>query len=110
MLVWINGAFGVGKTSLVFEMQALHSAAVIFDPEEIGFALRRTLKPAPTGDFQDIPLWRELVRTSLEHLAFEETCPIFIPMTLVNPVYFHEIIGELRAQGIVIPNWHLSKT
>ncbi len=110
MLIWLNGTFGVGKTSLAFELQTLHPEALIFDPEEIGFALRRAQKPKPDGDFQDIPLWRELVRISLEHLAKNQTCPIIIPMTLVNHQYFQEIIGELRNKNIDIRHFALTAT
>jgi hypothetical protein len=110
MLIWLNGTFGVGKTSLAFEMQALHPNALIFDPEEIGFGLRRAHKPMPNGDFQDIPLWRELVCVSLEHLAKNKTCPIIIPMTLVNPIYFQEIIGELRTRGVDVRHFALIAT
>lgn len=110
MLIWLNGTFGVGKTSLAFEMQALHPNALIFDPEEIGFGLRRAHKPMPNGDFQDILLWRKLVRVSLEHLAQHQTAPIIVPMTLVNPQYFQEIIGELKHRQIDVRHFALTAT
>lgn len=99
MLIWLNGAFGAGKTSVAFEMRSLHPDAIVFDPEELGFALRRGQTPSPTSNFQDDPLWRELVLVSLERLLARETSPIIAPMTLVNALYFEEIIGELRARG-----------
>jgi hypothetical protein len=99
VLIWLNGAFGVGKTSVAFEMRALHANAVIFDPEEIGFGLRRAQHPSPLGDFQDDPLWRELVLISLERILARESRPVIAPMTLVNALYFEEIIAELRARG-----------
>jgi AAA domain len=99
VLIWLNGAFGAGKTSVAFEMRALHPNAVVFDPEEIGSGLRRAQHPSPHGDFQDDPLWRELVLISLERVLARASHAVIVPMTLVNALYFEEIIGELRARG-----------
>jgi hypothetical protein len=107
VLIWLNGAFGVGKTSLAFEMQALHPEALVFDPEELGFALRRAVSPSSRGDFQDDPLWRELVVTSLERLLARTSRPIIAPMTLVNALYFEEIVGELNARGFDVRHFAL---
>jgi AAA domain len=107
VLIWLNGAFGVGKTSVAFEMQALHRDALVFDPEEIGFALRRAQSPSPRGDFQDDPLWRELVVTSLERVLARDSRPIIAPMTVVNPLYFEEIVGELSARGFDVRHFAL---
>jgi len=56
MLVWINGAFGAGKTQTAFELARRLADAHVADPELLGFALRRTLPPAAHGDFQDLAL------------------------------------------------------
>ena len=60
MIIWINGAFGAGKTTLAEELSRRLSEAVLFDPEYVGYLLRHWV-PVPTGDFQDLPSWRELV-------------------------------------------------
>jgi len=56
LLVWINGAFGAGKSSVARELVRRWPEARLFDPEEIGFLLRRVV-PAEqqAGDFQDLP-------------------------------------------------------
>jgi uridine kinase len=36
MIVWINGAFGSGKTTLVEEITHRRPDAVVLDPEYIG--------------------------------------------------------------------------
>ena len=56
MLVWINGAFGAGKTQTAFELARRLADAHVADPELLGFALRWTLPPAAHGDFQDLAL------------------------------------------------------
>lgn len=106
MLIWLNGAFGAGKTSLAFELQHLHPAGRIFDPEEIGFGLRRAYKPSSQADFQDDPLWRELVCIAIERLAGQGR-PLIVPMTLVNGLYFEEIVGELRARNLEVHHFAL---
>jgi hypothetical protein len=60
MIIWINGAFGAGKTTLAEELSRRLPEAVLFDPEYVGYMLRYWV-PVPTGDFQDLPSWRELV-------------------------------------------------
>jgi len=73
--------------------------ALVFDPELVGSMLREVLPPElHTADYQDMPIWRRLVRsTALELLAYER--PLIVPMTLVVPQYFDEIIGGLRQAG-----------
>lgn len=66
MIIMINGAFGVGKTSVANELVKQMDNSMIFDPEEVGFMLRNIIpneikqKEANTGDFQDLQLWKEL--------------------------------------------------
>lgn len=40
MIILINGAFGVGKTSVASELKKTINNSMIFDPEEIGYMLR----------------------------------------------------------------------
>lgn len=108
MIVWINGAFGVGKTSLARALSAKWPAALFFDPEEIGFMLRKVVpKEFQTDDFQDIPLWRQLTVQTVIGLLKQTNRPLIVPMTLVNPVYFEEIIGELRKREVEIYHFAL---
>ncbi len=60
MIVWINGAFGAGKTSVARHLLARRPGIRLFDPEQIGFMLRRMLPDVRPDDFQDLPIWREL--------------------------------------------------
>jgi deoxyadenosine/deoxycytidine kinase len=63
LIIWLNGAFGSGKTTLTGELHRRLPDAVVFDPEDVGYVLTQAV-PAPTGDFQDLPSWRHLV---IEH-------------------------------------------
>jgi hypothetical protein len=39
MIIWINGAFGAGKTTLAEELQRRLPEAMPFDPEYVGYTL-----------------------------------------------------------------------
>ncbi|MET7869458.1 AAA family ATPase [Streptomyces cyaneofuscatus] len=107
MIIWINGAFGSGKTTLVTELHRLWPDALVYDPELVGFAVRQVV-PVPTGDFQDLRLWRRQVASMALGLIDEYKRPLLAPMTLVNPQYLDEIFSELREAGATIHHFFLS--
>lgn len=110
MLVWINGAFGAGKTQTAHELhRRLNHEAHVADPELLGFALRKMLPPAAaTGDFQDLPQWRTGVLTALRTAAETTDGPVIVPMTLVRNDYFDEIVGGLRSSGVDVRHYALT--
>lgn len=99
MIIWINGAFAGGKTTLAGELHGRMSGALQFDPEYVGYILIKWVPPAPSGDFQDIPLWRKMVAEFAIKMAAEYGGPLIIPMTLVNPDYQREIFGLIAKAG-----------
>jgi hypothetical protein len=99
VLVWINGPFGGGKTAAAFELNRRLPGSVVCDPEHLGFGLRRMLPPALRTDFQTLPAWRTGVHEVLALADRGHPGPIIVPMTLVDPGYFAEIIGRLRDEG-----------
>ena len=99
MLLWINGPFGVGKTQTAFALARRLPGSFVCDPEQLGFGLQRMTPPALRGDFQDVPLWREGVRRVLDRNLSHFDGVLIAPMTVVNPAYFGEIVGELRRAG-----------
>ncbi|MGA5703070.1 AAA family ATPase [Peterkaempfera bronchialis] len=105
MIVWINGPFGGGKTTLATALQQELSEAVLFDAEEIGFLLRQVF-PGKYKDFQDFPSWRPLVAQFAVHCHREnDGQPVLIPLTLLRDDYAAEIHGGIRTAGI--PLQHL---
>lgn len=97
MLVWINGPFGGGKTQTATELHRRWAGSVLCDPELVGFGLHRMMPRRLRGDFQDLPAWRQGVYEVLSLTLAEHD--VIAPMTLVDPGYFAEIIGRLRADG-----------
>jgi hypothetical protein len=65
MLIWLNGAFGVGKTQTAHELQRRLGDAHVADPELLGFAMHKMLPAAARGDFQNLPEWRAGVVATL---------------------------------------------
>jgi AAA domain len=99
MLLWINGPFGGGKTQTAHELQRRMPGSVICDPEYPGFGLRRMTPPALRGDFQDFRAWRQGVYEVLDLALTRQDGTVIVPMTLVEPAYFAEIVGRLRERG-----------
>ena len=106
--IWLNGAFGVGKTTVAEFLVERIDGATLSDPEVIGEMLRELL-PAPwqEDDWQDISLWRKLTREAIAGLVDEGRAPLVVPMTLVRPDYFDEIVGGLRRSGVDVRHFAL---
>jgi hypothetical protein len=99
MLLWINGPFGGGKTQTAHEIQRRLPESVICDPEEVGFGLRRMTPAYLRHDFQDYPAWRQGVFEVLDQVLTEHAGVVIAPMTIVEPNYFEQTIGQLRDRG-----------
>ncbi|WAZ19762.1 NUDIX domain-containing protein [Streptomyces cinnabarinus] len=105
MIVWINGAFGAGKTTTARELIELIPNSTLFDPEVIGGALPYLLPPkrlAEVGDFQDLPIWRRLVIDTAAAMLAELGGTLVVPMTLLRQEYRDEIFGGLAARRIAV--------
>ncbi|MGW2459847.1 NUDIX hydrolase [Streptomyces sp. NPDC001761] len=104
-VVWINGAFGAGKTTTARELIELIPNSALFDPEVIGGALTHLLPPkrlAEAGDFQDLPIWRRLVVDTAAAMLAELGGTLVVPMTLLRQEYRDEIFGGLAARRITV--------
>ncbi|MGF6823486.1 hypothetical protein M2317_002399 [Microbacterium sp. ZKA21] len=110
MLIWINGAFGSGKTHTAFELKRRLADAHVADPELLGFALHKMLPAAVHGDFQDLPQWRTSIVDTLEHAEASHAGPVLVPMTIVRDDYFDEIVGGLRERGVDVRHYALIAT
>ncbi|MFJ2829863.1 NUDIX domain-containing protein [Streptomyces sp. NPDC087263] len=105
MIVWINGAFGAGKTTTARELIELIPNSTLFDPEVVGGTLPQLLPPkrlAEVGDFQDLPIWRRLVVDTAAAMLAELGGVLLVPMTLLRQEYRDEIFGGLAARRIPV--------
>ncbi|MGP4046920.1 NUDIX domain-containing protein [Streptomyces sp. 2A115] len=105
MIVWINGAFGAGKTTTARELIDLIPDSTLFDPELIGAGLTHLLpakRLAEVGDFQDLPIWRRLVVDTAAAMLAELGGVLVVPMTLLRQDYRDEIFGGLASRRIPV--------
>jgi hypothetical protein len=108
VIVWINGPFGVGKSTAATLLAEAWPEATVFDPEDLGFLLRRWHPPdAVVEDFQDLPTWRRLVRETAAGLLRDFGHPLIVPMTLLKAAYFDEIVGGLRREKVEVHHFCL---
>ena len=100
MIVWISGAYGVGKSTLAQAMAAKMENAFIFDAEEVGNAVRENYPDCPYGYiFEDYPLWGEFCHLLLKDVHEKFHKDILVPMTLLRKESCC-IIEKLNQDGI----------
>ena len=103
MIVWLNGAFGAGKTTAAYELHRRLPDSFVYDPENVGFFLRKNMpEKCHTDDFQDMPLWRGFNYQILKELHESYGGTVIVPMTLVSPQYYQEIIQRLTDEGVPV--------
>lgn len=108
MIIWINGAFGSGKTQTAYELHRRIPNSYVYDPENIGYFIRKNIpEQTSRGDFQNYTMWREFNYSMLKYISSEYTGIIIVPMTIVNPQFFNEIIGRLRNDGVPVQHFTL---
>lgn len=98
----VNGAFGVGKTTVAEALLKEFDNSMIYDPEVIGYMLRHImpkdiqLQESNTDDFQDLQLWPEITVETAARLISRYHMNLIVPMTLRNPDYFQYIYNGLK--------------
>ena len=97
VIIWINGGFGAGKTTLAQELHRRLPDAVVYNPEDVGIMLWKWLPP--NGDFQHLPSWRELVVATALSLRRHHADTLIVRMSLIRDAYRAEILGGLAAAG-----------
>ncbi len=101
MILWINGAFGAGKTTLANMLVRRMPDAHFIDTERVGYLLRPILDgPRPVKNFQDWPAWRALVVTYLCELHDELGGTLIVPQSVFVEQYWTEIRDGLLAHGV----------
>ena len=97
VIIWINGGFGAGKTTLAQELHRRLPDAVVYDPEDVGLMLWKWVPHK--GDFQHLPSWRELVVATALSLRRHHADTLIVPMSLIRDAYRAEILGGLADAG-----------
>jgi len=95
VFILVNGAFGIGKTTVARRLCALLPRALLFDPEWIGFVLKR-LPGYDASDFQHLAAWRR--SAMLGARAFGLVAPtVVVPMAFSEPAYLDAVRSGIAA-------------
>ena len=101
MIIWISGAYGVGKSTLAEKLLGRIDNSMIFDAEEVGNAVRENYPGEPYGViYEDYPLWCDFNYMLLKDIHSSFSKNIFVPMTLVRKNSYSKIIERLNNSEI----------
>ncbi|GAB2953542.1 AAA family ATPase [Streptomyces pseudoechinosporeus] len=106
MIIWLNGAFGVGKTTTANELTTLLPDSRLFDAEQVGYMLRHVLGK-PARDFQDFPPWRGLVVETARQVLDYVGGTLVVTQTVLEKPYWGEIRTGLAQAGIPLRHFVL---
>jgi hypothetical protein len=88
MILLLNGAFGIGKTTVARRLRRLLPGSAIFDPEWVGSALG--LFHPHRDDYQDLPAWRRLTVAGIR-AARTVRRTVIVPMAFTNLAHLDEV-------------------
>jgi [ribosomal protein S5]-alanine N-acetyltransferase len=98
VIIWLNGPFGVGKTSTARALARRLPGALLYDPEPFGAALRAVVAPVESADdFQELRAWPTLVLRTAAVLHEVYSGVLVIPMTVLDPGRVGTLTNGLRA-------------
>ncbi len=105
MFILLNGSFGIGKTTIAGLLKRSISAAVIYDPERVGFVLRRLpawmlgLTQQPP-DYQDLAIWRHMIAQGARR-KHKHAPVVIVPMAFTNLAYLDGLTQALSTTAPV---------
>lgn len=104
MIIWINGPYGVGKSSLAEKLHECNQHSFIFDAEAVGNAVRDNLpKELFNGYiFEGYPLWLDVCAGLLVDIADRYDGDVYVPMTLVFADSFEKIMRPLKERDVCV--------
>jgi len=102
VIIWLNGAFGEGKTTTAQQLVGRLENARRFDPELVGYVLTRALGDHEFSDFQDLPPWRELVPVFTEKIADFAGQHLIAVQTVLREEYWRELTAGFMRTSLDI--------
>lgn len=110
MIVWLNGTFGVGKTTTSGSLAAHSEQVRHFDPEWIGYMLANNLADHAVTDFQQYPSWRRLVPAVADEIITFTGQHLVAAQTILVEHYWQEITTGPADLGHDIFQWSSTPT
>ena len=103
MIYWLNGAYGVGKTTVANRLLPLLRNAHLFDPELVGNGIRDNYPEALFCEtYEEYPIWLETNYRLLKDLYERHDGDIVVPMTLLREGSYAAIIERLLRDGVPV--------
>lgn len=101
MVIWLSGAYGVGKSAVARAVCDRLPNTLVFDAEEVGNAVRNSYPDCPYGYiFEDYPLWTDFCRQLIQDVHDRFRKNILVDMTLVRENSRIQILDRLKADGL----------
>ena len=98
MIIWPNGPFGVGKTTVGRILVRRLGDALLYDPEPFGAALRAVVAPIDVAeDFQQLRAWPALVVRAAAVIRETYGGTLVMPMTVLDHVRCDTLTAGLHA-------------
>ena len=103
MIYWLNGAYGVGKTTVAEALKPLLRNAHLFDPELVGNGVRDNYPDDLFREtFEEYPIWLETNYQLLKDLYERYDGDIIAPMTLLREASYIAILRRLQDDDIPV--------
>jgi hypothetical protein len=100
VIIWLNGAFGAGKTSTARELAGILPGVRQFDPEWVGFMLRANLADQNFTDFQQLRPWRTLVPAVMQEVIELTGQDLIAVQTVLVREYWQELRAGLDQRDL----------
>jgi len=91
VIVWLNGTFGVGKTTVARELIGLLPGTRLFDTEWVGYMLAENFRDHEITDFQQLPPWRSLVPLVLAEVTRFTGQHLVVAQSVLDVDYWTEL-------------------
>ena len=103
MLYWLNGAYGVGKTTVANHLLPLLRNAHLFDPELVGDGIRDNHPEELFCEtYEEYPIWLNTCCRLLKDLYERYDGDVVAPMTLLREASYAAILGRLQDEGVPV--------
>ncbi len=99
VIIWVNGTFGAGKTTISHLVADRSPGLRLFDPESVGYMLRPNLTDYPVRDFRDWESWRVLTPIVADEVARFSGQSLVAPQTVLEEAYWDELVHGLSQRG-----------
>ena len=102
MILWLNGPYGVGKSTLAEALRAMLPDSMVFDAEQVGNAIRDNLPESCFhATFEEYEMWLDVCVGLLTEASRGCSGPVLVPMTLKLP-QSQRMFERLKNAGVEV--------